>query len=80
MWKEGAPDNYELYDQRNDPKEMVNLAASLSAMEVIDVKACSTWMARNSISPADLQPFIETVAYGPAEVERLLKEKNYLYF
>ncbi|MGK0239054.1 MAG: iduronate 2-sulfatase [Candidatus Pelagisphaera sp.] len=25
-WKEGAPDNYELYDQRNDPKEMVNLA------------------------------------------------------
>jgi arylsulfatase A-like enzyme len=26
MWKEGAPDNYELYDQRNDPEEMVNLA------------------------------------------------------
>lgn len=26
QWKEGAPDHMELYDQRNDPGEMVNLA------------------------------------------------------
>jgi|TARA_B110000495_G_C23033420_1_gene616237 iduronate 2-sulfatase len=25
-WKEGSPDNLELYDQRNDPEELVNLA------------------------------------------------------
>lgn len=27
-WKEGAPDNLELYDRRNDPEEMVNLASN----------------------------------------------------
>jgi len=26
LWKEGAPDNMELYDRRNDPEEMANLA------------------------------------------------------
>ncbi|RLA49843.1 MAG: acyl-CoA transferase, partial [Gammaproteobacteria bacterium] len=25
-------------------------------------------------------PFVETVAYGPAEVQRLAQEKNYIYF
>ena len=61
-------------------KTLVNLAASLSAMEVIDVKACSSWMAANNVSPENLQPFIETVTYGSAEVERLIKNKGYLYF
>jgi intracellular sulfur oxidation DsrE/DsrF family protein len=63
-----------------DNKNMVDRAASLSAMEVIDVKACNTWMASNSVNSEDLQPFIETVAYGPAEVKRLIKDKHYLYF
>jgi intracellular sulfur oxidation DsrE/DsrF family protein len=61
-------------------KILVDLAASLSAMEVIDVKACSTWMAGNNVSPENLQPFIEIVTYGPAEVERLVENKHYLYF
>ena len=61
-------------------KALVNLAASLSALEVIDVKACSTWMTGNNINPENLQPFIEIVAYGPAEVERLVKDRGYLYF
>jgi intracellular sulfur oxidation DsrE/DsrF family protein len=61
-------------------KALVDLAASLSALEVIDVKACSTWMAGNNINPENLQPFIEIVAYGPAEVERLVKDRGYLYF
>jgi len=61
-------------------KTLVDLAASLSALEVIDVKACSTWMAGNNVSPESLQPFIEIVAYGPAEVERLVKDQRYLYF
>ena len=63
-----------------DNKRLVDMAASLSAMGVIDVKACRAWMGSNSISEADLQPFIETVAYGPATVEMLLKERKYLYF
>ena len=61
-------------------KALVDLAASLSALEVIDVKACSTWMAGNNINSENLQPFIEIVTYGPTEVERLVKDRGYLYF
>jgi intracellular sulfur oxidation DsrE/DsrF family protein len=60
-------------------KSMVDKAASLSALEVIDIKACNTWMMSHEVDEADLQPFIETVDYGPAVVKRLL-QKNYLYF
>ena len=63
-----------------DNKRTVDMAASLSAMGVIDVKACRTWMGGNSVNEEDLQPFVETVAYGPGEVQRLLQEKNYIYF
>lgn len=62
-----------------DNKRTVDLAASLSAMGVIDVKACRTWMGGNGVNEEDLQPFIETVAYGPSEVQRL-QQKNYIYF
>ena len=61
-------------------KTLIDLAASLSALEVIEIKACSTWMAGNNINSENLQPFIEIVAYGPAEVERLVKDRGYLYF
>lgn len=61
-------------------KDLVDQAASLSAMEMIDVKACNSWMASNSINPEDLQPFVEAVAYGPAEVQRLLNDTRYLNF
>lgn len=36
QWKEGAPDNLELYDRRNDPEEMVNLAGSLEYRDEMD--------------------------------------------
>jgi intracellular sulfur oxidation DsrE/DsrF family protein len=61
-------------------KALVDQAASLSALEVIDVKACQSWMTHNGIRPEQLQPFIEVVAYGPAEVERLVEEQGYLHF
>jgi intracellular sulfur oxidation DsrE/DsrF family protein len=61
-------------------KKTVDLAASLSALGVIEVKACRTWMGGHGVNEEDLQPFVETVAYGPAEVQRLAKEKNYIYF
>jgi uncharacterized protein len=47
---------------------------------VIDVKACISWMTSNKVNPNDLLPFIETVPYGPAEVQRLLNERGYLKF
>ena len=58
----------------------VDLAARLSALEVIDLKACRAWMGGNSVSESDLQPFVESVSYGPAEVESLLQQGNYSYF
>ena len=62
-----------------DNKRTVDLAASLSAMGVIDIKACRAWMGGNGVNEEDLQPFIETVSYGPSEVQRL-RQKNYIYF
>jgi len=61
-------------------KRLVDLAASLSAMDVIDVKACRAWMKGHGHEEQELQPFVETVSYGPAVVKSLLAEKNYLYF
>jgi len=61
-------------------KKTVDLAARLSAMGVIEVKACRTWMGGHGVNEGDLQPFVGAVAYGPGEVLRLAKEKNYIYF
>ncbi|RLA45849.1 MAG: hypothetical protein DRQ97_08920 [Gammaproteobacteria bacterium] len=61
-------------------KKTVDLAASLSAMGVIEIKACRTWMGGHGVNEEDLQPFVETVAYGPTEILRLAKEKHYIYF
>ncbi|MFT4519603.1 MAG: intracellular sulfur oxidation DsrE/DsrF family protein [Halioglobus sp.] len=63
-----------------DNKNLVDLAASLSALDVIDVKACRTWMRMNDFEAEELQPFIETVAYGAAEVKKLIEEDGYVYF
>ena len=61
-------------------RQTVDIAARLSALDVIEVKACRAWMGGHGVNEADLQPFVETVSYGPAEVERLVKQDNYLYF
>ncbi len=69
-----------LRDNYRDNKPLVDKAASLSALEVIDVKACATWMTINGVNPGNLQPFIEIVPYGSAEVQRLLNEHLYRKF
>lgn len=61
-------------------QELVDLAASLTALEVVDIKACRTWMGINGIAEEDLQPFVETVSLGPGEVQRLRVEKSYVDF
>ena len=60
-------------------KETVNLAARLSALGVVEIQACETWMGGNLVMPEDLQPFVSTVSYGPGEVSKLVEE-GYLYF
>ena len=61
-------------------KTMVDLAARLSALGVVEIMACETWMGGNSVAVEDLQPFVGTVRYGPGEVRRLVEEEDYLYF
>lgn len=64
------------YDQY---KDVVDRAARLDAFDVVDVKICQTMMDRQGITADDIPSFIEQVPYGPAEVERLLRE-GYVYF
>jgi intracellular sulfur oxidation DsrE/DsrF family protein len=61
-------------------KATVDLAARLSALGVVDIKACETWMGGNGVNPDNLQPFVGTVNYGPSEVRRLVEEEGYIFF
>lgn len=61
-------------------RQLVNLAASLSALQVVEIKACRTWMGFNNVEEADLQPFVMPVNLASSEVQRLRSEKNYLDF
>ena len=63
-----AIDNYAEY------RDIVDLAARLDAFGVIEVKACRARMRDLGLTEADLPPFIETVPFGPGEVERLEQE------
>lgn len=61
-------------------KDLVDLAAKLSALKVVDIRVCETWMGGQRIDARQLQPFVDTVPYGPAEEKRLRGERNYIYF
>jgi intracellular sulfur oxidation DsrE/DsrF family protein len=61
-------------------KATVDLAARLSALGVVDIKACETWMGGNGVNPDNLQPFVGTVNYGPSEIRRLVEEEGYIFF
>ncbi len=60
--------NYEAY------RELVDMAARLDAFNVIDVQVCETWMRDNGVSREQLPPFVNTVPYGPAVEQELLKQ------
>ena len=49
----------------------IDRTALLDAFDVIEVKMCATWMRLNNLTDSDIPPFIETVPFGPAEIERL---------
>lgn len=67
-------ENYQKY------RPIVDLAAKLSAFEVVDVRVCETSTSDLDHTRGHLQPFVDTVPFGPAEIERLVSEENYLYF
>jgi len=61
-------------------RELVDLAASLTALRVVDIKVCRTWMGINGVDEGDLQPFVEPVNLARSEVRRLRAEQGYLDF
>ena len=69
-----------LRENYHEHKPLVDLAASLSAMQVIEVKACRAWMRSNRVAEDRLQPFVEVVPYGPGLVRELVDRGNYIYF
>jgi hypothetical protein len=61
-------------------KSLVDLAARLSAFDVVDIKVCETWSGSQGLDVSRLPPFIGTIPYGPAEEKRLLEQEKYVYF
>ena len=55
--------------QRN--KELVDLAARLDALKVIDLKVCQQAMDQYGYAESEIPEFIERVPYAPAEMRRL---------
>ncbi len=67
-------------DRYQKNKHLVDLAARLSAFDVIDIRVCETRMGVLGQLVSALVPFVSTVPFGPAEVDRLVNEEEYLYF
>lgn len=67
-------ENYEQY------REIVDLAAQLSAFNVVDMKVCRTRLGSLGETEQQLVPFVGTVPLGAAEVKRLLNDEGYVYF
>lgn len=61
-------------------KEIVDLAARLSAFKVVDIKVCEIHLGYLGRDKNAIHPFVTTVPYGPGEVDRLIKEENFSYF
>lgn len=64
------------YDQY---KDIVDQAARLDSLDVVDVRICQTMMAARGVARDDIPPFIDQVPDGQVEVDRLVSE-GYVYF
>jgi len=64
------------FTRKNYPQymDLVDRAAALDKKGIIDVKVCDTMMRALNIDDSELPDFVEHVPYGPAEVERLIKQ------
>ena len=66
--------------QYESNKQVVDLAAKLTALNVVDIKICDTWMEGNNLFTKDLQPFVGVANNAAAEAKRLVSQENYQYF
>lgn len=67
-------------DKYDEYKNIVDLAQRLSELGVVDVRVCETKTGILGRSRSSIHPFIGTVNFGPSEVDRLLRQQNYVYF
>lgn len=67
-------ENYEKY------REIVDLAAQLTAFNVVDVRVCQNRLGELGSRRADLVPFVGTVPNGGIEIKRLIEKEAYIYF
>lgn len=64
----------------SDNKSLVDQAAKLAAYNVVKVQICATWLEQNDYRGSDLFPFVSTVPFGVAELDRLADEEGYTEF
>jgi len=71
----------QVFDRKNYQKykHIVSMAARLEAFNVIDVRVCEVQMQLDGVGRGDLPAFVDSIPFGPAEVDRLLR-KGYEYF
>lgn len=67
-------------DKYDEYKNIVDLAQRLSELGIVDVRVCETQTGILGRSRSSIHPFIGTVNFGPTEVNRLLRQQNYVYF
>jgi intracellular sulfur oxidation DsrE/DsrF family protein len=61
----------------DDNKSLIDQTAKLAAYNVVKVQICATWLRSNNYDEAELFPFVSTVPYGAAELERLASAEGY---
>ena len=66
--------NYETY------KPIVDKAAELSALGVLDIAVCETRVRYRGLDADKVYAFVDKVPFGPSEVNRLLNDESYIYF
>lgn len=61
----------------DDNKSLIDQTAKLAAYNVVKVQICETWLRSNNYDESELFPFVSTVPYGAAELERLASEEGF---
>lgn len=66
-------------DNYRSNKQIIDLAARLVALNIIDVKVCEFSYQAEGLDSSNLLPFVTTVPFGPDEVTRLVQTEKYNY-
>lgn len=61
-------------------RSVIDLSARLSALGVVDIRICETRLRALGEDASALLPFVTTVPYGPAEIDRLLTQEKLSVF